>query len=140
MDRSPVIDALIAALTAGTGRAVGDAAAPGDPAGVLDYPYLVVHAIPGGDARKGSFAWPHDSGDVLIQVDSVGLRRDQTVALADRARAVIVGQQATGAYSHAITPSAGTVIGRSIDGDGGLIPADGGLVVWSEDYLLTVVG
>lgn len=126
-----VTGALIAALIAVTGRAVGDATAP--PQADAAAGYLIVDQIPGGYS-DGDIAQPDGTTYRTYQVTAVASTRRQTEWLRDRARWAVLARDANG-FTHPIddydlngvTKTLATdqqlrVCDRSFDSDGGVTP------------------
>ena len=126
-DRQLLTNSLLAMLTAGTGRPVGDHKAPPPPAPPAVYhPYSVLYSIPGGGFLGAALVAPDADADFVYQVDSVGVRRDQTEWLADRVRRSMLARTASGAFQVSLLSPAGLKIAdRLPDGGAGGVQVDG---------------
>lgn len=91
---------------AGTGKQVGDHQAPKNPA----FPYYVLYQVPGGAFWGAGLVDPEAGAVIRYVLRSVGYRRDQAQAAADRGRKVVLGRDQTGAFLSSITPPDGYAI------------------------------
>lgn len=94
-DVGATITAVISMLEAATGRPVGDHQAPGRDDRPPSLPYAVVEHVPGG-TTAGSAATSIDTIGVVVQVTSVGERRDQASALAHRVLVAMTARDEAG--------------------------------------------
>ena len=121
-DRQLVTTALLSMLAAGTGKPVGDHKAPLS----TEPPYCVLYSIPGGGYWGAALVGPEADADFVYQVDSVGLKRNQTEWLADRVRRSMLARTSSGAFQVTINPPLGLkVADRVPDGGPGGVQVDG---------------
>lgn len=104
-DRQLVTTALIAMLSTGTGKQVGDHKAPA----VLTKgePYAIVYSLTGGGYWGPGLVAPTASSDVVYQIDAIGATRAQAEWMGDRVRRTVLARTATGAFQVAFPAVAG---------------------------------
>jgi hypothetical protein len=90
MDRGPITEALLEALTAGTAKQGGIGIAPADRV----YPYFMLYPVPGG-AFIPSFSKQWRLVELVYQVTSVGQNYLQCEGMADRVRGVVLETNAS---------------------------------------------
>jgi hypothetical protein len=120
---------------------VGDHNAP-DP---LEYPYRVVWSVPGGSVSGPPLGESAADADLVYQVDSVGLTREQAERLAARTRRTVAGRLPDGSFHAAAEPPSGlSVSDRILDGSAGSPIVEGTRPneVWtvSERFVISVTG
>lgn len=106
-----VFTAVISMLRAQQAFPVGDGEPPDD-----EVPYYIVYPIEGGGYFGPPLTNPEADAAVVLQVNSVGRRRDQAQRLGTIARNLVLGRQASGAFQNAITGSTFVVAHRRPDG------------------------
>lgn len=140
VSRLQVYKALRVWLEAGTGKPCGLGRLPTLPDGAaVEPPYTVLQPV--GAAEWGPpLGNDGDTVDLLVQVTSVGgLRQDQALWMHDRAHAVLVGKDASGAFLHPLTiPGLAVMTRRLADDLGG--DDQGGIVSHVARYVVTVTG
>lgn len=119
---APVVQAVVDALKAATGRPAGFGAIPVDATGTevapplfIVYPVLASHSTQSlGDSDRQ--AW------ITVQITSVGLRPDQAAVLRDKAEAVLLDRTGDD-WTTPLNPAGCVVTGRALAdgtlGDGG---------------------
>lgn len=121
LDRRLVTANFIELLKQGTGKQVGDHAAPGSP---LAYPYCIVYTIDGGELW-GSLRFPESDALVIYQVTSVGERRDQAEWMADRVRRTILNRISSGFQVPMGNPEGWVINDRRSHGGVGQVNSEG---------------
>lgn len=124
IDRADVT-AWFLALVGSSGFPAALHRAPVDQPGDDDFPYTVVHPIPGGGYSGPPLTGPQADVDFVYQVDSVGNTSEQAERLATRNRRRVVGRDVNGAFiAAAAHPSGWKVRDRMLDGaPGGVAPS-----------------
>ena len=120
--KHPITNGLIAMVRSGISKPVGDHEAPEN--ADLDVGYAIAYTIDGG-SFEGAPLWATESDAWLVyQITSVGRKRDQAEAIADRVRLTILSRVAAGGFQVAFPDPAGMkVTGREPDGTSpGVIP------------------
>jgi hypothetical protein len=140
VSRLQVYKALRAFVETGTGKPCGLGRLPVLPDGsAVEPPYTVLQ--PAGAADWGPpLGNDSDTVDLGVQVTSVGgLRQDQALWMHDRAHAVLVGKDASGAFLFPLTLPGLAVMTRRLTEDvgGG---DEGGIVSHVARYVVTVTG
>lgn len=131
IDPGEIVNAVIEALAAATGRPVGDGKAPPD----RSLPYHVVRTIPGG-STDGSMGDPNADLELPIQIDTVAGTRDGADHGATRARSVILGRL-NGTWAVPLEGEGWRVYFREHDGYGGA-DGEGEVYLAPERYRLHV--
>lgn len=141
-DRALVTKWVLDLLAAADGDfLVGDHGAP--KVADVTYPYWTVYGIPGGGYSGPVLGAAQADASFVYQVDSVGLNRDQAERAASRARHLVVGRAAGGAYATAAEDPEGMVVSDRIsDGAPGAPVPEGTFPneVWtvSERFVISV--
>lgn len=121
----PVILWVTTLLESMTGRPYGHAEAPDAIREMTDvYPYGVFHIVD--TQRWGStYQAPDQELMLYLQVDSIGARPDQCIALQDRARDALIGVDSSGAYAHSTDLMLPTIVIAQRSHESGPTPAVG---------------
>lgn len=111
--KQTLTDGVIDMLKRGTSKLVGDSQAPerGDLSDDDFYPYCIVYNIPGGSS-SGGLGFGYEDTDIVYQVTSVGLTRQQADWLADRVRLTWCARAGVGFQVPFVSPSGWEVAGR----------------------------
>ncbi len=122
--RLDITEALLAMLTAATGRPVGDHTSPDDtprldaPAAQLQeaFPYCIVYSVDGGSFDGPPLGAPAADTGFSYQITSVGLRRDQAEWMADLVRRCILAQNVNGNWQVNIKSPVGWSVADRLSG------------------------
>lgn len=115
-----VVTALVAMLEATLPHPVGDGQPPdGDP------PYYIVYVLPGLGYTGPPLSAPDEDARMVVQVTSVGSRRDQAMRLASLARDAMLGRDGSGSFQTSIAGGTFVVVGRWPDGGSAEVDYEG---------------
>lgn len=139
MNRAGFTASLAQALLIETGRPGGIGKAPTVPGTgeVAEYPYWVLHPIPGG-GHRGPAQHVEADASWVYQVSYVGLRADQLEAMADRSREVILGREVNGRRHSRIGAAGVTVMDVELDGGFGGVSFEGAVGNLAERFVFHV--
>lgn len=139
MNRAAFTAALASALRIETGRPgdVGKAPLPAGADVPPEYPYWVLHPIPGG-GHNGPPQHLEADASWVYQVTYVGLRADQLEQMADRGRTVILGRETSGHRRSRIGAPGVTVMDVELDGGYGGVAFDGPVGNLAERFVFHV--